>query len=337
MPSLIEDLQDPEALPDETKSIGLVQTHISIVFIGDNFVYKVKKPVNFGFLDFTTLEKRLHYCQKEVELNRRLSRDLYLGVLPVRFDGKRHSLREGPGEIVDYAVRMRRIPDHLLMKSVFQRGELKTEHLERIADALARFHRSAPRSPEIDAYGTPQSFRVNTDENFEQTRNYVGITIPPEDFAFLWEWTDDFYSTREDLFLHRIEEGRIRDCHGDLHMEHICLTEEEVTVFDCIEFNDRFRYGDTLSDIAFLIMDLEFHEGWDPARRLWKAYEKRAGERDVDDLLTFYKVYRAYVRGKVSSFQLDDPHLPPEEKDRAAQTAKRYFRLARAYLEGGIP
>lgn len=337
MPSLIEDLQDPRALPDETKSVDLVQTHISLVFIGDNFVYKVKKPVDFGFLDFTTLEKRLHYCQKEVELNRRLSRDLYLGVLPVRFDGKRHSLRQGSGEIVDYAVHMKRIPERLLMKAVFQQGELKAEHLERIADVLARFHGSASRSPEIDEYGKPQSFRVNTDENFEQTRNYVGITIPPEVYAILRKWTDDFYSKREELFLHRIETGRIRDCHGDLHMEHVCLAEDEVTIFDCIEFNDRFRYGDTLSDIAFLIMDLEFHGGWDAAQMLWKAYKNRAGEKEVDDLLTFYKVYRAYVRGKVSSFQLDDPHLPPEEKDRAAQTAKSYFRLARAYLQGGRP
>jgi len=142
MTSIIEDLQDPAALPDKTASVAVVQTHISIVFVADDFVYKVKKPVNFGFLDFSTLEKRAWFCDREVTLTRRLAEDIYLGVVPVTFDGKRHRL-SGSGDVVDYAVRMKRIPDDILMKSLFGKGELTDTHLEKIAAVLSRFHAAA--------------------------------------------------------------------------------------------------------------------------------------------------------------------------------------------------
>jgi aminoglycoside phosphotransferase family enzyme len=331
MPSMIDDLRNPAALPDSARSVGVVQTHISIVFLADEFVYKVKKAVNFGFLDFSTLEKRRYYCHQEVELNRRLSKGLYLGVLPVVYDGKTHSLREGEGRIVDYAVRMRRIPEERLMKSVFQRGELTEKDLRRVAEVLADFHLTALRTPEIDRFGRPERFKVNTDENFDQVERYVGKTIRADAFRDLKEWTRRFYETNRPLFLDRIGEGRIRDCHGDLHMEHICLT-EDLPIFDCIEFNDRFRYGDTVADIAFLLMDLEYHGGRDFARILWNHYRDRAGEGDVNALLTFYKVYRAFVRGKVNSFRLDDPEIEGSEKEEATRTARKYFELAHGYI-----
>ena len=332
MPALIDDLLDPRSLPDETTSVSLVQTHISLVFVADRFVYKVKKPVNFGFLDFSTLDRRRHFCHQEVLLNSRLSKDLYLGVLPITYDGRRHRLGKDGGEVVEYAVKMKRIPDEFLMKSVFSRGELTREHLERIAGALAAFHGSAATSPEIREFGRPEAFKVNTDENFEQTERFIGATISQEDFCALRDWTSGFYVRRKGLFEARMRSGRIRDCHGDLHMEHICLT-EDLHIFDCIEFNDRFRYSDTLSDIAFLVMDLEYHGGEEYSKMLWEIYQEWAGERDVEALLTFYKVYRAYVRGKVTSFQLDDESFSPTEKERAAQWARRYFELARKYIE----
>lgn len=331
MNDIIKDLQDPAALPDKTESVAVVQTHISIVFVADAFVYKVKKPVNFGFLDFSTLEKRKYYCHREVELNRRLCKDVYLGVLPVTLQGNAHTLRETGGEAVDYAVKMKRIPDDRLMKSLFPSNGIGKNHLKKIAEVVAAFHATTSRNPEIDVFGAPERFKINTDENFEQISGYTGITVSEKQLRSLKGWTEDFYRSNRALFVERIAQGRIRDCHGDLHMEHICLT-EDLPIFDCIEFNDRFRYSDTIADIAFLLMDLEYHGGADLAGTLWNYYKDLAREEEMDALLTFYKVYRAVVRGKVNGFQMGDASIGDQEKERAVLTARKYFQLATSYI-----
>ena len=331
MPSMIDDLLDPASLPDETENVALVQTHISIVFIADKFVYKVKKAVNFGFLDFSTLGKREYFCHQEIKLNQRLSEDLYLEVLPITYDGETYKIGEGRGEIVEYAVKMRKIPDELLMKSIFKKGELQSKHLKEIAGVLAKFHLNAYCSPEIDKFGEPDVFRINTDENFEQTKKYIDMTINKEDFDILDQWTDNFYKKNRRLFFDRIAEGKIRDCHGDLHMEHVCL-KDPISILDCIEFNDRFRYTDAIADIAFLLMDLEYRGGKKFSDELWNFYTELTGDANMDALLTFYKVYRAFVRGKVNSFLLDDESIRPDAKKAATQVAAKYFQLARSYI-----
>ena len=331
MHSMIDDLLSPALLPDKTGRVSLVQTHISLVIIADEFVYKIKKPVNFGFLDFSTLRKRRYYCHQEIILNRRLSKGVYIGILPVIYDGRIYRMGIGEGRTVEYAVKMKRLPDEMLMKSVFLRGELKGEHLRKIAKVLARFHLSARNSSDIDKYGEPEMFKVNTDENFSQTEKYTGITIQRKDFEALKRWTADFYNSNRELFPRRIEAKKIRDCHGDLHMEHICLT-EDLPIFDCIEFNNRFRYTDTVCDIAFLMMDLEYQGGDAFSEILWDSYKEMTGEAEVDSLLAFYKVYRAFVRGKVSSFQLDDENIGIEKKEEAIQASRKYFQLSRSYI-----
>lgn len=260
MTSMIDDLLNPASLPDTTENVSLVQTHISVVFVADEFVYKMKKPVNFGFLDFSTLKKRHYYCHQEIKLNQRLSEGIYIDVLPIIFDNKSYKIGKGRGEVVEYAVKMKRIPGELLMKSAFGKGELRVEHLENIAHVLAGFHLNAHHSPEIKKFGEPEKFRINTDENFEQTEKYINTTIEREDFDSIYLWTDNFYKKDKDLFQDRIATGKIRDCHGDLHMEHVCL-KDPICIIDCIEFNDRFRFTDTIADIAFLLMDLEYSGG----------------------------------------------------------------------------
>jgi len=329
---LIEDLHKTDAFPEPTNNVFLVQTHISMVFVCDLYVYKIKKPVNFGFLDFSTLEKRKYFCHKEVDLNRRLAKDIYIGVVPVIFDGKRHLVGKGEGEIKEYAVKMKRIPENMLMSKVFERKELEKAHLNKVAHIIANFHLSADTSPEIEEFGNPRKFKINTDENFEQVEKYIGLCIDKDKFYELKDWTYKFYERFNDLFTLRIKQKRIRDCHGDLHMEHICLV-DNVYIIDCIEFNDRFRYGDTLADIAFLLMDLEYHGGYNYAQILWDYYKKLANEsEEVDPLLKFYKVYRAFVRGKVNSFQLDDESISKENKESAINRAKAYFKLAYTYI-----
>lgn len=329
--SIIDDLMNPAFLPDKTNSVSVVQTHISIVFIADEFVYKIKKPVNLGFLDFTTLEKRHYYCNQEVLLNKRLSKGIYLDVLPIIHDGKSYKIGIGQGKAVEYAVKMKRLPEHMLMNSVFLRGELNNEHLKKLASVLSQFHLTACNSIEINKFGNPEIIKVNTYENFKQTEKYIGVTIQKTDFLALKSWTENFYKSKNDVFLKRIKAGKIRDCHGDLHMEHICLT-DDIHIIDCIEFNERFRYTDTISDIAFLLMDLEYHGGDEFSKTMWDLYNRFSGEHNMDDLLNFYKVYRAYVRGKVNSFQIDDENIDEEKKEDAIQISQKYFKLARSYI-----
>jgi len=329
---IIRDLLKPEALPDPTKKVSLVQTHISAVLVADRFVYKIKKAVDFGFLNFLTPAKRLFYCRREVELNRRLANDIYLGVLPVYYDGKCHSMKKRKGRVVEHAVKMRKIRPESLMISLFERSALTENHLIRLAKTLAGFHMSALRTPRIDRYGEAEAFKINTDENFSQVKKYVGTTIDSKAFGALERWTEKFYDSHADLFRERVKKGRIRDCHGDLHMEHVCFT-RRLSMIDCIEFNDRFRYSDTLADVAFLLMDLEYRGGEPFSRSLWEEYRVMADEpREAEELLRFYKVYRAFVRGKVNSFQIDDPGISPEGKAEAIERAGRYFELAFSYI-----
>ena len=330
---MIDDLMHPSAYPEMPEKVTLAQTHISNVFIGDEFVYKIKKPVNFVFLDFSTLEKRNYYCNKEVELNSRFSQDVYLGVYPVTFDGTKHVIA-GEGEVVDYAVKMRRLSDEDLLKSRFRKDTVTPKDVERIGEAIAAFHKKSLRSKEIDKFGNLGVVKFNTDENFQQTAEFVDDSISKEQFHDLKNWTDEFYKEHQELFAQRVENGKIRDCHGDLHMEHICLT-DPIIIFDCIEFNDRFRYSDIVSDIAFLLMDLEFNGGEKLSEQLCKVYLTRVGERDDDlihHLINFYKVYRAYVRGKVTSFILKDIAVPDDKKNEARNTAQKYFALAHSYV-----
>lgn len=329
---MIKDLLEPSALPDHTKQVTCVQTHISMVFIGDSYVYKIKKPVDFGFLDFSSLDKRLYYCEQEIKLNQRLSEGIYLEVLPVTFDGKRHRISGNSGKTVEYAVRMRRIPDESLMKSLFDKNALQKAHMEETAGLLARFHQNAERSEFIDKFGSMEGFKVNTDENFAQTEDFIGRTIEKDDYEKIKSWTESFFKKNVELFEDRISNEKIRDCHGDLHMEHICFL-DPVAAIDCIEFNQRFRYSDTLADIAFLLMDLEVHGGREPAGFLWQEYARLTEERGMEELLTFYKVYRAYVRGKVIGFQLNDPNIDTMTKEKASKTAASYFQLARDYID----
>ncbi|MBN2374177.1 hypothetical protein JXL19_10355 [bacterium] len=331
MGDIINDLLNPEAYPDKTDGISLIQTHISFIFLTDHLVYKVKKPVNFGFVDYSTIQKREYFCHQEVDLNQRCSKDIYLDVIPVLFDGDYHRIGKGRGEVVEYAVRMKRLPEEMLMKSCFEKKEIKKSSVIEIAAVISDFHQNARYSSEIDRFGTPDIVKISTDENFEAMKTYIGNTIEKADYQTIKEWTDNFYKEKRHLFFDRIESKKIRDCHGDLHMANIYLT-DPIAIIDCVEFNDRFRYTDTLADIAFLIMDLEYSNGKDIADMLWNHYRESAREKGVASLLTFYKVYRAYVRGKINSLLTEDKNIGPGKQEEAFMNAKRYFLLARKYI-----
>ena len=329
---LIRALLDPGAYPEPPREIKLMQTQMSLVFLADDYVYKVKKPVNFGFLDYTTLERRKFYCHREVELNRRLCPDAYLGVIPVTRQNDRITVN-GRGEIIEYAVKMRRLPQDAMMNVLLAQNRVTPEMLVSVAEKLAKFHRQAETSDEICAFGGLETVTRNTEENFTQTEKYIGTNITPEQYRHIMDYTRSFIKGNSSLFQKRVSEGRIKDCHGDLHAAHICFC-NNICIYDCIEFNDRFRYCDVASEVAFLAMDLDNYGRQDLSICFIETYVAQSQDNEIMMLLNFYKGYRAYVRGKVGCFQLDDPNISPEDKEEIRAATKGYFRLAESYIPG---
>ena len=329
--SLQKALLNPGIYPDLPKKIQLIETHISLLFLTGSYVYKVKKPVDFGFLDFTTLEKRKYFCEQEVRLNRRLSPDIYLGIVNITRDGDRVSF-DGRGEVEEYAVKMKQIPEELLMDKLLDRGRVTPEMIKEVSEKLVRFYSEAETSELIKSFARPERVKQDTDENFEQTEKYIGVTISKDTFEEVQRRTNEFFRVRDKIFHLRIASDRIRDCHGDLRLEHI-FWGDEIAIFDCIEFNERFRYTDVTADIAFLAMDLDCHGREDLTGHLVRAYIEKSGDREITNILDFYKCYRAYVRGKVESFRLDDPNIPEEEKEGALKRARKYFELSHRYAQ----
>ncbi|HEY4674934.1 MAG TPA: phosphotransferase [Candidatus Bathyarchaeia archaeon] len=325
---VVEALMKPEAYDEDPGKIELVQTHISFVFLTRNFVYKVKKAVNFGFLDFTTLEKRRFFCEKELELNRRLCGDMYVEVVSInRSDGIRI---KGRGETVEYAVKMKRMPEERMMSKLLEEDKVDNRLIDRIAKIIADFHSKAETNKRISEFGSLAVIETNWKENFDQTEEFVGKTISAHDFKLIRERIWDFMKGNVVLFEKRIADGRVRDCHGDIHSGNIFVT-EGIYIFDAIEFNERFRYSDVAADVAFLAMDLDFKERTDLSSFFVRRYVEYSGDQELMKLLPFYKCYRAYVRGKVVSFRLKDPSINSNEKNAAIKEAKAYFKLASNY------
>jgi len=303
---------------------------MSFVFLTGEYAYKVKKPVNLGYLDYTTLEKRRFFCLQELELNRRLCPDAYLAVVPITEENGAFHVG-GQGEAKEYAVKMRQLPQERMLDRLLVRRQVTPEMVAKVAERLVSFHRTAETNPEVGAFGRLEAVRGNCDENFAQTERYIGISITAEEYREIKSYTIDFLEGNAALFDERIRGGRIRDCHGDLHAAHVCFT-DHICIYDCIEFNDRFRYCDVASELAFLAMDLDRYREPGLSQSLVNTYVESSRDEELMKLLAFYKCYRAYVRGKVESFKLDDKYIPAEEKSRIMAVARGYFELAKSYI-----
>jgi len=317
----------PEPMPAEVK---LMETHLSWVFLTETEAFKVKKPVDFGFVDFRTLAARKRACDAEVTLNRRLAKDVYLGVVPVRrtADGS-HTLRD-EGPVVDYAVHMRRLADATRGDELLAKGALTARSIGRVGDALAVFHGQSRCDAETKRFGSVPVILENVRENFEQTRAEIGRYVSTAEAAELERSQTDFLRTHEALLDARVAAGRVRDGHGDLRLEHLYFEDRGLSVIDCIEFSDRFRFGDTCADVAFLAMDLAEHGRVDLAELLLARYARAADDYDLYALVDFYESYRAYVRAKIATFLAKDPAARDELRLRAEADARRHFLLALA-------
>ena len=333
---MLQFLNSPGSYGHAPESIDHIQTHISHVFIAGPFVYKFKKPVNFDFLDFSTLEKRKHYCYREVELNRRLCDNIYLGVVAVREEGSSFTIDgSGNGEIVEYAVKMNKLSEEYFLPSYIEREELNSRHLDRIADKLSDFYNGQETGDEIRQWGEIDKVRYNTDENFRQTKSFVGDTIHETGYRSIQKYTREYFKRFRHLFDRRIRNNCIVDGHGDLHLEHIHITPEKVRIYDCIEFNDRFRYGDTAADLAFLAMDLDFNGCRKEERYFMNRMARLLNDPDLLLHLDFYKCYRAYVKAKVKSLQSAEEEVGDQNREKARNRAREYFALSLRYAALG--
>lgn len=331
MQELIGFLADSCSYNHRPAVVHIIQTHASIVAIAPPFVYKVKKNVNHGFLDYSSLEKRKHFCEQEVILNRRLAPDIYLGITPiVRVDGGGLAFSE-TGNTVDYAVTMRCVPDDALLKHRLAKGQIGRSDMVALGKLLGQFYRSQKPEPAVAAFGAPDTVRYSIEENFTQTERFVNTALSSAAFRAIKEFNAGFFQRYSPLLERRAAEGRIKECHGDLHLEHIAFLSSGIRILDCIEFNERFRCIDTASDVAFLAMDLEFHKRFDLAQTLVETVAAETGDKDIAPVLNFYKCYRAYVRGKIAALRSVSAELPDGEKYPSLVLAKKYFRLALHY------
>ncbi|MBN1643358.1 MAG: hypothetical protein JW856_00840 [Dehalococcoidales bacterium] len=328
---IVKTLSNPKVYPEPTSRVEIVQTQMSFIFLTDNFVYKIKKAVDLGYLNYTTLENRKHFCEQELNLNRRLCGNAYLGVIPITLE-KGKVIIDGKGKPIEYAVKMRRLPRERMMDVLLSKNKVTPEMITQVAGKIAGFHSQAETNPVIGKFGTIETITINTEENFSQTEGYICRTISLAQYQRISKYTRDFIRSKAALLRKRVADGKIRDCHGDLHSQHICFT-NGICIYDCIEFNDRFRYTDVAAEVSFLAMDLDRWGHHELSRQFVSAYVDKSGDKELPELLNFYKCYFAYVRGKVNCFKLDDSLVSAEDKEKAMNEARQYFALAEGYIE----
>jgi aminoglycoside phosphotransferase family enzyme/predicted kinase len=337
LPKLIAELSQPGAYPFAVGAVDVRQTHISVVFLAGDFAYKLKKPVNLDFLDFSALEKRRHFCEEEVRLNRRLAREVYLGVVPVARDAGRLRF-EGECEPIEWAVKMQRLPEGASLLSLLERDELSPGLLAALAGRLAAFHASALGGPLVAESGRFEVVARNARENFAQTEAHVGATVSREVFDRVRELTEEALARLKPLIEARAARGVPRDGHGDLHLDHVYhfpgrAPPGDLVAIDCIEFAERFRHADPVADAAFLVMDLAFRGRRDLAHAFAASYFRAAGDAEGEALLPFYTAYRAVVRAKVDGIKSAEGEIPEASRERAAGRARAYWLFALGELE----
>ncbi len=332
---LIESLCNADCYDHPVQQIELIETHISWVILTGSYAYKVKKGVDFGFLDYSSLEKRHIQCEQELKLNRRTAASLYLAVVPIGGSPESPQLNQEPA--IEYAVKMRQFPQQALLSHYQERGELGKEAILALADTVAEFHANTAIAGDDSPYGTADSAFYPVNENFEQIRARIDEPGALSRLAQLERQSRAFFTVHSERFERRKRQGMIRDCHGDLHLNNIVLLEGRPLLFDCIEFNDNLRIIDVISEVAFLVMDLDEHGRSDLANLLLNRYLEDGGDYEGLALMPFYLGYRAMVRAKVAALRLDQPGLQSAEREAVLQDFTAYLQLAESYTRPAQP
>ena len=327
---ILELMRKPEFYAHHVSQIEQRETHISHVFLTGSYVNKIKKPVNLDFLDFTSLEKRHHYCHQEIILNKRLSQNVYLDVVSINFKDGKYYLA-GPGIPVEYAVKMRQLPSDRSMLHLLKRKKINRDLIKELAVILAKFYSQSSSVEHIQSSGDWETIQQNCEENYRQTKMFAGKVLDERIFQIVRSATLSFLHRKKELFDNRIKRKKIRDCHGDLRTGHIYFTDGGIEIIDCIEFNERFRFQDVTSDLAFLAMDLDYEGFPQIANDLLDDYAKYMEDPDVFVLIDFYKCYRAFVRCKVNCIRLQEDDLGKKDKAKLLKETNKYLDLAYRY------
>ncbi len=327
---LVKSLCHPNAYSHPVTEIKLIETHISWVILTGRYAYKLKKPLNLGFLDYTTLARRRHFCHEELRLNRRLAPEIYLAVEPITGSYDK-PLVGGTGEAIEFAVKMHQFPQDALLSQFITHNEFSPQLAEKIAHAVARFHDGIEKARNDSPYGTPEAVLAPMKQNFDTVRERLSEVVLIKPLEVLEKWTRYRYEALIDLLRQRKQSGFIRECHGDMHLGNIALIDGEVTIFDGIEFNAYIRWIDVISELAFLVMDLDDREVEDMAQRVLNRYLQDSGDYESLPLLRWYQVYRAMVRAKVTSIRASQAHLTAKERDKLLHLYTSYIRLAQRY------
>lgn len=334
--ALIRGLMRPGVYAHATGEIELLETHCAWVLLTGMFVYKIKKPVNFGFLDFSTLEKRRHYCAEEVRLNRRFAPDIYLDVVAITGTPDA-PVPGGDGEVLEYAVRMRQFPRDCLLSQLAARGELEAAHIDQLVDIVSAFHAQAARARADSGFGAPEQVHHWVRENFGHIEPLLGGDDEPAQLERVRLWSETAFERLRPVLAARRAGGFVRECHGDLHLGNITVIEARVVPFDCIEFNPQLRWIDVMSEVAFLLMDLEDRGQARFANRFLNAYLQAGGDYAGLAVFDYYRVYRAMVRAKVAVLRRAQTAPASADFAAASHEYRQYLALARGYIAGRRP
>ena len=326
--ALIQSLLEAKPYPHACSQFELIETHISWIILTGDYAYKIKKPVNFGFLDFTALKARKQYCEAELKLNSRSAPELYVEVLAIGGNSANPLLGVEDEEAIEYCIKMHQFKTEDLFNELDETNRLTFTHIDELADRVAEFHREALSAPANTPYGLPEHLILPAEQNFEQIRERLSDSEQLEQLAHLEKWTMSAFTIHSGIMQQRKEQGFVRECHGDLHLKNITLFHDKVTLFDCIEFNDSFRWVDVMSDTAFLVMDLEERGLHHYANRFLNHYLEETGDYAGLKLLPFYKAYRAIVRAKISLFEMEDFKDNPQKLDELWRKYQSYIDLA---------
>jgi aminoglycoside phosphotransferase family enzyme/predicted kinase len=339
LPALVEAMMRPDFYPDRPDRVELVQTHISYVFIAGAFVYKLKKAVRFSFLDCTDPEHRRHLCDEEIRLNRRLAHDLYVGMYPVVAAGAGFALGDESAAhhaIVDHVVKMRRLPAERMLDRMLMRREVDVPTIHKLAAVVENFHGAASSTHAIK-YGAASAVWRQVIRELMDTESLVGFTLSAEELHTIDAYCRGFLSSHWKMLNARAEAGRVREGHGDLRAEHICIEAGKISIFDCVEFSERLRTCDLASEAAFLTMDLDRLSARDLADELVSALAESTHDAELPLLMPFYKCYRALIRGVVESLRSRQAEADSVERKSALASAREYFQLAERYATDAAP
>jgi uncharacterized protein len=333
---LLSGLSRPEAYPHSVEDLRVIETHISAVFLTGRYAYKLKKALDLGFLDFSTLERRKHFCEEELRLNRRLAPQLYIDVLPVTGTPQAPRIG-GDGEALDYVLRMHQFDPDRQLDRLLERGALDTRIIDRLMPIITRFHAEAETAPADSEYGSAEAVFAPMQQNFDQLRPLITDPVQTAQLDRLEDWTRTQFEELRPLLEQRRTDGYIRECHGDMHLGNMTLMGDEIAVFDGIEFNDDFRWIDVANEIAFFVMDLESRGAGNMAHHVLNAWLEATGDYPALKLMRFYQAYRAMVRAKVASIRLGQPGLADDERAQILSAYQRYADLAESYAGDNAP